>query len=73
MINDTEAAVAVAVYIKFVAITDKIEMMRSIKLDHTCDGLVYSAGELYVSDGNTNIHVYTVEGQKLRTIETGLQ
>ena len=73
MINDTEAVMAMMDnHIQFVSVEDKLELGKKIQMVYGCHGLVCSNGELYVSDAVTNIHVYTVDGQKLRTITSDL-
>ncbi|KAL4218731.1 hypothetical protein ACF0H5_021319 [Mactra antiquata] len=54
--------------IQFVSIDNKMTPTRKIDTSHECYGMAMKDDNLYVTDFNTSLYVYDMNGTKLRTI-----
>lgn len=71
MINSKEAAVSFPEEqknVKFISITNKLKIRRSMKLRHTCRALAFQGDELIVADQGVYVYVYKLNGILVRKI-----
>jgi len=68
-VNDKEIAVSLSnKCIYFVSTDPDLCVERYIQVDHNCFGLACTDNLMYISDGSQNVHVYTMDGESVRTI-----
>ncbi|XP_053379538.1 uncharacterized protein LOC128548511 [Mercenaria mercenaria] len=73
-INHQEVAVSLAdKQISFIFVS-KMTKIKTIQMDHDCYGLSYANGNLYISDNDTSVYVYTctMSGRKLKQFSNDL-
>ncbi|XP_053397409.1 uncharacterized protein LOC123551874 isoform X1 [Mercenaria mercenaria] len=68
-ISDDEAAVSLSNNtIQFVSLVDKMATTRQLKLHHTCFGLAYMNGRLFISDFCSAVYIHDMTGTMLHKI-----
>lgn len=55
--------------LQFVSIGEQLVPTRSLTMSHVCWGLAINVSEMYISDSSTNVHVHSLDGTLLRTID----
>ncbi|XP_060587229.1 uncharacterized protein LOC132742771 [Ruditapes philippinarum] len=67
MINNTQVAVTVPSQksVHFISLSGKMKTSNKIKTDFECYGLAYANNNLYISDSDTSVYMYTLSGRKL--------
>ncbi|XP_060587036.1 uncharacterized protein LOC132742315 [Ruditapes philippinarum] len=70
LINNTQVGVTVPSQKKvyFTSDSGKKKTTNEIKTDFECFGLAYANNNLYISDENTSVYMYTLSGKKLQQI-----
>jgi DNA-binding beta-propeller fold protein YncE len=68
MISNTQVAVTVPSKqeVHFVSLVGQMKSTNKIMTDFECYGLAYTNNNLYISDGNTSVYMYTLPGRKLK-------
>lgn len=51
---------------------NKMSLLKSYSPDHGCYGIVFSSGELFVTDGDSNMYIYNKLGQLQRKVDLNL-
>ncbi|XP_053402973.1 uncharacterized protein LOC128558139 [Mercenaria mercenaria] len=66
-INKQQAAVCLPdkKEVRFISLTNRMNLTNNITTDFVCNGLAYADGNLYISDSNTSVYIYTVSGKLL--------
>ncbi|XP_060566628.1 uncharacterized protein LOC132725509 [Ruditapes philippinarum] len=59
--------------IQFVTMGNKLITNKQLKLDHNCYGLAYKDNKLFISDSNTALYIYDMNGTLLQKITTDKQ
>ncbi|XP_045191268.2 uncharacterized protein LOC123548098 [Mercenaria mercenaria] len=59
--------------IQFVSLGNKMTTTKQLKLDHSCFGLAYKDGKLFVSDRSASLYIHDMDGSMLRKITTDQQ
>jgi hypothetical protein len=67
MINNAQVAVTMPLKkeVHFISTERKMKTIKKINTDFECYGLAYTNNNLYISDGDTSVYVYTLSGRKL--------
>ncbi|XP_060608430.1 uncharacterized protein LOC132760470 [Ruditapes philippinarum] len=67
MINNTQVAVTIPSKkeVHFISLERKMKTTNKINTDFKCYGLAFANNNLYISDGNTSVYMYTLSGRKL--------
>jgi hypothetical protein len=52
--------------VHFISAGRKMKATYKIKTDFECYGLAYTSNNLYISDGNTSVYMYSLSGRKLK-------
>jgi DNA-binding beta-propeller fold protein YncE len=68
MINNTQVTVTVPSQneVHFISLERKMKTTNRIKTDFRCYGLAYANNNLYISDIDTSVYMYTLSGRKLK-------
>lgn len=54
--------------VQFVSLGEKMKATRTLAMNHECCGLAYKDGKLFTSDNKKSVHIYDMNGQKLKKI-----
>ncbi|XP_060580111.1 uncharacterized protein LOC132736917 [Ruditapes philippinarum] len=65
MINNTQVAVSSEKGVHLVSLERKMKTTNTINTDFVCYGLAYANNDLYISDNDTSVYMYTMSGRKL--------
>jgi hypothetical protein len=70
MINDTQVAVTVPSQkeVHFISLERKMKTKNKINTDFACYSLAYANNNLYISDNDTSVYMYTLSGRKLNQL-----
>ncbi|KAL4217415.1 hypothetical protein ACF0H5_023865 [Mactra antiquata] len=67
-VGDKEVAVACGNVVQFVSVHDRLSLSRSIKMKHSCYGIAYKNGKLYITDESRSLYMYDMSGKLLKTV-----
>lgn len=69
MVNKGEVAVSLNNQsIQFVSLGNKMTATRTLAMNHTCYGLAYNTGKLFISDSGTTVYIHNLQGQQQLSI-----
>ncbi|XP_053402140.1 uncharacterized protein LOC128557806 [Mercenaria mercenaria] len=67
-INKQQAAVCLPnqLEVQLVSLINRMKLTSKVITDFKCYGLAYADGNLYISDSNTSVYIYSVSGRKMK-------